>query len=31
MVNFNDATGYSTKLMLMMMNGQSRDRNSNYR
>lgn len=31
MANFSDATGYSTKLMLMMMNGQSRDRNSNYR
>lgn len=30
MANFSDATGYSTKLM-MMMNGQSRDRNSNYR
>lgn len=31
MANFGDATGYSTKLMQMMMNGQSCDRNSNYR
>ena len=30
-VNFNDATGYSIDLMQMMMNGQSCDRNSNYR
>ena len=29
--NFSDATGYSIDLMHMMMNGQSCDRNSNYR